>query len=108
MSNEPDAAIGASKTLAEFCITHRISLTTYHQLKRQGRGPREMNLGRAIRISASAERDWIAARERPGDSERQLIALEAEARRKSALAAAQASARSPKHVSKRASAGGRS
>jgi hypothetical protein len=96
-----------SKTVGEFCISHRISLSTYHQLKKQGRGPREMYLGRAIRISAQAERDWVTARETPGDSEARLIALESEARRKSARAAALASAKSPRHVSKRLAAGRR-
>jgi predicted DNA-binding transcriptional regulator AlpA len=54
-------------SIQEFTFRNGISLATYHKLKSQGRAPREMVLGRAIRISIEAERDWRTAREQPDD-----------------------------------------
>jgi hypothetical protein len=88
-------------TIQEFAFRNGISLSTYNKLKKQGRGPREMTLGRAIRISATAERDWQAARENPSDTEARLIKREKEARVRSARKAAKISAASPHHVSRR-------
>jgi hypothetical protein len=87
-------------TIAYFCLRNGISLTTYHKLKNEGRGPREMCLGSAIRISIEAERDWRSEREKPLDAEARLIACEAEARVKASKKAGALSAASPKHVSK--------
>jgi hypothetical protein len=52
----------ASFTLKEFRARHRLPESQYHKLRRQGRGPRVMNVG-GVRISREAERDWIAERE---------------------------------------------
>src|SRR5579863_6009934 len=86
-----------------FCYRNDISPSTYHKLKKLGRGPREMVLGRAIRISLEAEADWRRAREMPDDTEARLIAREREAREKSARKAGKASIASSRHISKRPS-----
>jgi hypothetical protein len=88
-------------TLAEFCVRNSIGLTTFHKLKSQGRGPRIMYLGRAIRISIEAERDWRAEREQPEDTEARLIAKETAARVAAGRKAGAVAAKSPKHVCRR-------
>jgi len=46
-------------TVPEFCFRNGISRPTYHRLRAQGRGPKEMRLGlNKILITADAERDW--------------------------------------------------
>jgi hypothetical protein len=96
-------------SIAEFCGRNAISPCTYHRLKGEGRGPLEMHLGGAIRISIEAEKAWRCAREMPDDAEARLIAREKAARERSARKAGKASVASPHHVSKRhkrASVGG--
>lgn len=88
-------------TVAEFCARNRIGLSTFHKLKNQKRGPRMMYLGRAIRISIEAERDWRAERERPEGAEAKLIARETKARVVAGRRAGSLAAASPRHVSKR-------
>jgi hypothetical protein len=60
-----------------------------------------MHLGRAIRISVDAEREWRSQRELPDDAELRLIKREELARARMAKQAAKASVASPKHISKR-------
>jgi hypothetical protein len=109
VSQEPmSVPDGASLTVSEFCHRQRISISTYYSLRAKGHGPREMNLGRCVRISAAAEANWIREREEPDDGEARLLALEAEKRRQAAKAAAKVSVKSPKHVSKQRPKGGRS
>jgi hypothetical protein len=88
-------------TISEFCFRNSISPTHYHKLKREGRAPREMALGRAIRISLSAEEAWRRARELPDDTEARLIARESKARECLAKKAGDAAIQSPRHISKR-------
>ena len=45
-------------TVQEFCGRNRISPAHYYNLKAQGKGPREMSVGRSKRITLEAERDW--------------------------------------------------
>src|SRR5688572_3962312 len=52
-------------SIGEFCQRNGISLHLYHKLRLQGRGPRVMALGRAIRISIEAEQAWRHEREVP-------------------------------------------
>ena len=49
--------------IATFCTANRISESYYYALKRAGRGPREIKLGKRVLISPQAESDWRAARE---------------------------------------------
>jgi hypothetical protein len=52
-------------TIDQFCAMIPISRATYHNLKRAGQGPREMQIGRVHRrISMDAAKAWIKDRER--------------------------------------------
>jgi hypothetical protein len=104
---EPTAGVMERQafTIREFCSRNRIAPSTFFKLKASDRAPRLMTLGRAIRISVEAERDWQAERELPPDTEARLIRREAEVRQRVARKAAKASAASPNHVSKRKTAG---
>src|SRR5579871_1209123 len=48
-----------SFTIADFCRRNHISRTTFYALSAAGLGPVTMKIGRLVRISARAERDWI-------------------------------------------------
>lgn len=53
-----------SQTIPEFCATEKISRAFYYELKKAGRGPREMrHADGCIRISPEARRDWRRERE---------------------------------------------
>ena len=91
-------------SISEFCQRNGISLPLYHKLRAQGRGPKTMALGRAIRISIEAERAWRGEREKPSDTEARLIQREADARVRLAKQAAKSAVASPHHVSNRAKA----
>lgn len=88
-------------SIPEFCHRNDISKSTFYKLKKQGRGPRIMRLGRAHRITPAAEQDWRAEREFPSDAECRLLLLEEQARCRIARKAAAASVASPRHISKR-------
>jgi predicted DNA-binding transcriptional regulator AlpA len=47
-----------SRTIDQFCRLHGFARSTYYLLKAQGLGPREMRIGRIVRISARANTDW--------------------------------------------------
>jgi hypothetical protein len=47
----------------EFCVLERISKSYYYKLRQAGGGPREIKLGRSIRITPSARREFHAAHE---------------------------------------------
>ena len=54
-----------SWTLDEFCARHGISRSTLRNLHAQGRGPAQVLIGtRLPRITAQAEREWVARLER--------------------------------------------
>lgn len=92
-------------SIQAFCLRNDISLHLYHKLRATGRGPRTMALGRAIRISIEAEREWRMEREEPADSEARLILREAAARVEQAKLAAKHAVASRHHVSQRNKAG---
>jgi hypothetical protein len=50
-------------TICEFCQAHRISPSTYFQLKREGQGPVEMMVGRRRLVSRESAAKWRRARE---------------------------------------------
>lgn len=52
-------------TVEEFCATHRISRTTYYELKKQGLGPREIVIGSRRLISVEAAAEWREERTEP-------------------------------------------
>jgi hypothetical protein len=49
-------------TIKEFAIAHRISVAFYYQLKKEGRGPRELELNTRRIITAEAAAEWRAGR----------------------------------------------
>jgi hypothetical protein len=51
-----------SKTIPQFCQSHRFSEAFYYKMKRLGLGPRELQWGRCIRITDEAEDAWLLAR----------------------------------------------
>jgi hypothetical protein len=54
--------------IESFCAANRISVGTYFNLKKQGKGPREMRVGKRVLISPEAEADWRRAREKDTES----------------------------------------
>jgi hypothetical protein len=62
-----DEAVGAippgAYSIKAFCIAHNISEAFYFKLKKEGRGPREMAVGRRTLISIEAAADWRHERE---------------------------------------------
>jgi predicted DNA-binding transcriptional regulator AlpA len=52
-----------SYSVDEFCVAMGISRSSYEKLKRAGRHPREMRIGKAVRISKDAAAQWITERE---------------------------------------------
>ena len=62
-----------SLKIAEFCKLHAVSRSMYYVLRAEGLGPREMRIGRTIRITAEANRDWqqrMEAGSAPGSASR--------------------------------------
>jgi hypothetical protein len=62
---------GDVHTIPSFCISNAISESTYHKLKRQGRGPREIEIDGRILITEEAEHDWRLEQERETAERRQ-------------------------------------
>jgi len=54
---------GQSLTIEQFCEGEQLSVPYYFKMRRQGKGPREIRLGRAVRITRQARRDWRRQRE---------------------------------------------
>jgi hypothetical protein len=50
----------AAFTIAEFCHAHRISRSTYYNLKKVGKGPREKEVFGRIIITNEAAAEWRA------------------------------------------------
>jgi hypothetical protein len=88
-------------TRAEFCALERMSLSTFHKLKRAGLGPDEVHFpGMAfVRITAEARREWHTRIEQWRKS--QAAQLEEQRRSASASRAGKKAAASPLHISKR-------
>jgi hypothetical protein len=54
----------AAYTIPEFCRAYSISVRTYFNMRDEGLGPREMGIGRAVRISLAAADEWSRACEK--------------------------------------------
>jgi hypothetical protein len=54
---------GDAHTILSFCISNAISQSKYFDLKRKGKGPRELRIDGRVLISPQAENDWRAQRE---------------------------------------------
>lgn len=48
-------------SIAEFCFRNGICRATYYNLRKAGKGPREMAVGGQKRITPAAEADWHRA-----------------------------------------------
>lgn len=55
-------------TIAQFCARNQISQAHYFNQRAAGKGPREMRIGRSVRITPDAERDWQRGSERQSDN----------------------------------------
>lgn len=90
-----------SLSVRDFCVLHKIARATYYKMKRAGHGPDELRVPGTyvIRILPESERAW---RERMTElSKSDAVALAKHRRQQQAVAAANASAESDKHVSRR-------
>jgi hypothetical protein len=47
-------------TIKEFCRTHRLSVSSYYELRKQGLGPREKRINSHVIITAEAAAEWRA------------------------------------------------
>jgi hypothetical protein len=65
---------GDALTRLAFCERNTISESTYHALKREGRGPREIKLGSRTLITEQAEADWRTEREAETTAKREAKA----------------------------------
>jgi hypothetical protein len=54
---------GDAHTILSFCASNAISESKYHDLKRKGKAPREIELDGRIIITPEAEADWRRERE---------------------------------------------
>lgn len=52
-----------SITIDEFCKLHRLSRGGFYLLQKQGAAPPIFRIGRHVRISEEAAREWLAMRE---------------------------------------------
>lgn len=66
MSKPIKDAERVSFTIEEFCARHRLSRSTYYDLRKRGLGPQEMKSGRWTRISRASEDVWLAKMEAGG------------------------------------------
>ena len=57
-SNPSRAIQPAALSVGEFCEAHRISRALFYLLRREGSGPRVMNVGRRTLITAEAAAEW--------------------------------------------------
>jgi hypothetical protein len=96
-----------AKTIPEWCKARRLSRSTYHKLKKLGRGPKELEIPgtRIKRITPEADAEWEARMAELAKSE--TAQLEAERRRAQAAEAGKLAAQSPNHVSRRTTGPGR-
>ena len=61
---QPPAISRISLTVPEFCLSVGISKSTYEKLKREGKHPQEMQIGKSVRISQEAAAAWCREREK--------------------------------------------
>jgi hypothetical protein len=52
-----------SKTIKQFCRAEQMSRPQYYNMKKRGRGPRELRDGRFVRITPQSHAEWRRARE---------------------------------------------
>ena len=67
-----------SYTVLDFRLAEGITRPTYDKLQKQERGPREMRMGRLVRISHGARMKWQRDHENPKDEEATAVRKEAD------------------------------
>ena len=50
-------------TISSFCVSHDLSESFFHKIRKRGLGPREMRIGARVLISHEAASAWRKARE---------------------------------------------
>lgn len=53
-----------AETISEFRKSEKLSKTKYFNMRKRGKGPREMRDGRWVRITPEAKAEWRRERER--------------------------------------------
>jgi hypothetical protein len=93
------APLPPSLTIPEFCAGEQISEATYHKLRRDGLGPREMRYPglKVVRISIAARDAWREMMENPTGQMKKRIDADLKARSERLRAAGKRGAASPKH-----------
>jgi predicted DNA-binding transcriptional regulator AlpA len=56
-------AINRALSIEEWCEKWRFCRAYYYVLKKRGNAPREMRIGRAVRITPEADAEWAKAQE---------------------------------------------
>jgi predicted DNA-binding transcriptional regulator AlpA len=59
----PSQAHRSAVSIREFCDRHGFSIASYYNLKKLGKSPREMHVGKRVLISDEAGADWRRAME---------------------------------------------
>jgi hypothetical protein len=90
----------ASYTLDEICARSSMSKSTMNILRRSGRGPKLTFIGRLVRVTAEAEREWLKALQNPPPDEAERIRAEREHYSEIGRLAGRASAAKQHHISK--------
>jgi hypothetical protein len=103
MTTQPEADASPPERMAfsieQFCARNGIGVSTYHKLKRQGRGPVEMRLGPCtVRVSIEEEKIWREARSHPAKAEAKVVAAAAAKLVARGRYAGRLAVQSPRHV----------
>jgi hypothetical protein len=53
-------------TIPQLCAKHQISRAGFYNLKKRGKGPRTVVIDGVIRITAEADREWVATHQSGG------------------------------------------
>lgn len=71
-----------SSTIREFCARHDLARSTYFEWQRKGLGPSVYRVGRTVRITDEAEREWLEKARNGGFSTPQKEEAPSKERRK--------------------------
>lgn len=55
-----------SKSIPQFCAAHGFGRQAFYDMEKAGKAPRTFKVGRSVRISMTAEAQWIRDRENDG------------------------------------------
>jgi hypothetical protein len=92
-------SLPGSSTIRQFLARHNISMSKFDRMQAEGRGPKVWRDGRTRRISTTAEKKWLADREKPSDAEARLIRRQREDYSRSSRKNSKASFAKGNHIS---------